>query len=88
VAAILSKRIFWSDAFPHPNMDRDRSLATVQQNPHLVRSSSPMVLIQHLTLQTEKPPFDDLRVRQAISEALQRDAFKPRHDLLALPRFW
>jgi peptide/nickel transport system substrate-binding protein len=25
VAAILSKRVFWSDAFPHPNMDRDRS---------------------------------------------------------------
>jgi peptide/nickel transport system substrate-binding protein len=75
VAAILSKRIFWSDAFPHPNMDRDRSQATVQQNPNLVRSSSPMVVIQHLTLQTEKPPFDDLRVRQAMSEALQRDAF-------------
>ena len=24
VAAILSKRVFWSDSFPHPNMDRDR----------------------------------------------------------------
>ena len=75
VTGILSKRIFWSDAFPHPNMDRDRSQSTVQQNPNLIRSSSPMVVIQHLTLQTEKPPFDDLRVRQAISEALQRDAF-------------
>src|SRR5438309_1989356 len=75
VAAILSKRIFWSDAFPHPNMDRDRSQSAAQQNPHLVRSSSPMVVVYHLTLQTEKPPFDDVRVRQALSEALQRDAF-------------
>src|SRR5882724_185770 len=75
VAAILSKRVFWSDSFPHPNMDRDMSQAAAQQNPNLVRSSSPMVLVYHLTMQTEKPPFDDLRVRQAISEALQREAF-------------
>ncbi len=75
VAAILSKRIFWSDVFPHPNMDRDRSQATVQQNPQLVRSSNPVLVVEHLTMQTEKPPFDDVRVRQAISEALQREAF-------------
>ncbi len=75
VAALLSKRVFWSDAFPHPNMDRDMSQSAAQQNAQLVRSSSPMVLVYHLTLQTEKPPFDDLRVRQALSEALQREAF-------------
>ena len=75
VAALLSKRVFWSDAFPHPNMDRDMSQSAAQQNSQLVRSSSPMVLVYHLTLQTEKPPFDDLRVRQALSEALQREAF-------------
>src|SRR5215831_12207765 len=70
VAAILSKRVFWSDAFPHPNMDRDRSQALAQQNAHLDRSASPVVAVYHLTLQTEKPPFDDIRVRQALSEAL------------------
>jgi peptide/nickel transport system substrate-binding protein len=75
VAAILSKRVFWSDSFPHPNMDRDLSQAAARQNPHLVRSSNSMVIVEHLTMQTEKPPFDDLRVRQAISEALRRDAF-------------
>src|SRR5262244_3212697 len=32
VAAILSKRVFWSDAFPHPNMDRDLSQAAAKQN--------------------------------------------------------
>src|SRR6266478_2869854 len=61
VAAILSKRLFWSDVIPHLNMDRDRSQATVQQNPHLVRSSGSVVVVEHLTMQTEKPPFDDLR---------------------------
>jgi ABC-type transport system substrate-binding protein len=34
-----------------------------------------VVLVYHLTIQTEKLPFDDVRVRQAISEALQREAF-------------
>ena len=75
VAAILSKRVFWSDVFPHPNMDRDRSQSIAQQNARLVRAASPVVAVYHLTLQTEKPPFDDIRVRQALSEALQRDAF-------------
>src|SRR3989442_79289 len=75
VAAILSKRIFWSDSFPHPNMDRDLSKSAAQQNPNLVRSASPVLGVQHLTIQTEKPPFDDLWVRQAISEALRREAF-------------
>src|SRR6266581_4819901 len=75
VAAILSQRVFWSDVFPHPNMDRDRSQSAARQNAHLIRSSSSMVLVYHLTLQSEKPPFDDVRVRQAISEALQREAF-------------
>src|SRR5262249_48704881 len=37
VAAVLSKRVFWSDAFPHPNMDRDMSQSAAQQNPHLIR---------------------------------------------------
>jgi len=75
LAAILSKRVFWSDAFPHANMDRDMSQSAARQNAHLIRSSSSMVLVYHLTLQSEKPPFDDVRVRQAISEALQREAF-------------
>src|SRR6266446_5581422 len=75
VTALLGKRVFWSDSFPHPNMDRDLSQSATQQNPHLVRSSSSMLIVEHLTMQTEKPPFDDLRVRQAISEALRREAF-------------
>src|SRR5262249_14715236 len=75
VAALLSKRVFWSDAFPHPNMDRDLSQSAAQQNPHLVRSAKSMLVVEHLTMQTEKPPFDDLRVRQALSEALRREAF-------------
>src|SRR5215475_8403549 len=73
VAAVLSKRVYWSDSFPHPNMDRDLSTSTVQQNPHIVRSSNSVLGVSHLTIQSEKPPFDDLRVRQALSEAIRRE---------------
>ena len=74
VAAMLSKRIYWSDVFPHANMDRDLAKSAAQQNPHIIHSANPGLVVSHLTLQTEKPPLDDLRVRQAISEAVKREA--------------
>ena len=74
VAALLSKRVYWSDAFAHANMDRDLAKSTVQQNPNLIHSANPGLIVSHLTLQSEKPPFDDLRVRQALSEAVRREA--------------
>src|SRR5215471_11162199 len=74
VAAVLSKRVFWTDAFAHPNLDGDLAKSTAQQNPHLIHASAPSLIVSHLTMQTEKPPFDDLRVRQALSEAVRREA--------------
>jgi peptide/nickel transport system substrate-binding protein len=74
VAAVLSKRVFWTDAFAHPNLDRDLAKSTAQQNPNLVHGSAPSLIISHFSMQTEKPPFDDLRVRQAMSEAIRREA--------------
>jgi peptide/nickel transport system substrate-binding protein len=74
-AAILSKRVFWNDAFPHPNLDGDMAQSMVKQNPNLVHAKVPALGIAHFSMQTEKPPFDDLRVRQALSEAIRREAF-------------
>ena len=74
VAAILSKRVYWSDSFAHPNMDRDLTKSTAQQNPNVIGSARPVLGAVHLTIQTEKPPFDDLRVRQALSEAIRRES--------------
>jgi len=73
-AAVLSKRVFWTDAFPHPSLDQDLGKSMVQQNPNLVLSNAAAISIAHLTMQTEKAPFDDVRVRQAISEAIRREA--------------
>src|SRR5438105_1025871 len=74
VAAVLSKRVFWTDAFAHPNLDRDLAKSTAQQNPNLIHASAPSLIISHVSMQTEKPPFDDLRVRQDLSEAVRREA--------------
>src|SRR5262252_8718379 len=74
LAAVLSQRVYWSDSFAHPSMDRDLSQSAAQQNPHLVRSVHPALLLFAISLQTEKPPLDDLRVRQALSEAIRREA--------------
>src|SRR5712692_2787606 len=74
MAAVLSKRVYWSDVFPHANMDRDLAKSTAQQNPNLIHSANPGLVVSHLTLQSEKAPLDDLRVRQAISEAVRREA--------------
>jgi peptide/nickel transport system substrate-binding protein len=71
-AAVLSKRVFWTDAFPHPSLDQDLGKSMVKQNPNLVLSNAAAISIAHLTMQTEKAPFDDMRVRQAISEAIRR----------------
>ena len=74
-AAILSKRVFWNDSFSHPNLDGDLAQSMVKQNANLVHARTPSLAIAHFAMQTEKPPFDDLRVRQALSEAIRREAF-------------
>src|SRR5262249_39663821 len=73
-AAILSKRVFWNDSFSHPNLDGDMAQSMVKQNANLVHARTPSLAIAHFSMQTEKPPFDDLRVRQALSEAVHREA--------------
>ncbi len=74
VAALLSKRIYWTDSFPHPNLDGDLAKSAAQQNPNLIHAANPGLIISHLAMQSEKAPFDDIRVRQAISEAVRREA--------------
>ena len=61
------------DADVRVRLDKEVQSA-IQQNPNLIHSANPGLVVSHLTLQSEKPPLDDLRVRQAISEAVRREA--------------
>lgn len=74
-AAVLSKRVYWTDSFSHPNLDGDLAQSMAKQNTSLVHAKTPYLAIAHFSMQTTKPPFDDLRVRQALSEAIRREAF-------------
>jgi peptide/nickel transport system substrate-binding protein len=74
VAAVLSKRVYWTDSYPHPNLDGDLAKSMAQQNANLIHAANPGLIISHLAMQSEKAPFNDIRVRQAISEAVRREA--------------
>ena len=73
-AALLSKRVFWTNSYATSTLDRDMAQSVVQHNPNLALSKTPSLAIAYLTMHTGKAPFDDLRVRQAFSEALRREA--------------
>src|SRR5438093_8496370 len=73
-AAILSKRVFWTNSYVTSTLDRDIAQSVVQQNTNLVLSKVPSLAISYLSMHTGKAPFDDIRVRQAFSEALRREA--------------
>jgi peptide/nickel transport system substrate-binding protein len=73
-AAVLSQRVYWTDAFSHPSLEGDLAVSMAKQNSNLVHETTPYLAVAYLTMQSQKPPFDDVRVRQALSEAINREA--------------
>jgi peptide/nickel transport system substrate-binding protein len=74
LAAVVSKRIHWTEVFLHPNLDGDLAKSAAQQNANLIHAKVPGLILSHFAMQSEKPPFDDVRVRQALSQAIRREA--------------
>ena len=60
--------IFWGEAFPP-----DSILSLQKTNPELVVHSTPGPFQQGAVLNSGRPPFDDIRVRQAMQKALDNE---------------
>ncbi|HEX9921455.1 MAG TPA: ABC transporter substrate-binding protein, partial [Anaerolineae bacterium] len=50
-----------------------QNLASLQANPDVVVSTAPQLSYDYMGMNLTRPPFDDVRVRQAIALALDRD---------------
>ena len=70
--AILTKRTFWNESAPHPTLTDEQAQALKSQEDDIIISNATILTESHLALMTENAPFDDIRVRQAISEAIDR----------------
>ena len=70
---VLAERIYWTGPYRHPNLGPDLGQATAEREPQLEYSFGGNV-VASLHLQTNNVPFDDIRVRQAVNEAIDREA--------------
>jgi peptide/nickel transport system substrate-binding protein len=73
--AVLTKQIYWSDPTPFPQLPLPIAEGISSQDPNIIHESFPTLLYNHFFMNTTRAPLDDVRVRQAISEALDRSAF-------------
>lgn len=72
LAALYSKRIYWSSPSFCCLVTADQIDAVRATRPDLQAMDAPTTILGYLILNTTVPPFDNIKVRQAISEALDR----------------
>ena len=70
--AVLTQRVFWNNptALPFLGFELARSIA--EQDPGIVHEGISGLFPLAMFLNAARPPLDDLRIRQAISEAIDR----------------
>ena len=72
-AALLTKKVYFNDSIGGINFSPELGQSVADQEPGIIFSPIPTITISHLALNSTKAPFDDLRVRQAVSEAIKRE---------------
>jgi peptide/nickel transport system substrate-binding protein len=73
--AVLTENVFWTDPTSIPQLPVDLAESIAKQDSGIVHESIPNFLFNFFAMNTTRPPFDDVRVRQAFSEALDREQF-------------
>jgi peptide/nickel transport system substrate-binding protein len=79
-AALLTKKIYFNDSLGGIITSPVLAQSIADKEPGIVYSPRATITIHHLTINSTKAPFDDLRVRQAISEAIRRESFAELGD--------
>ena len=73
--AVLTERIYANDITVASFIPAPLAEGIAKQDPGIVYVDAPGFLWDLFAINSTRPPFDDLRVRQAISEALDRTQF-------------
>ena len=71
-AAVLTKKVYFNDSIGGINTSPELAQSVTDQEPRIIFSPVPTTTLSHLTMNSTRAPFDDLRVRQAVSEAIHR----------------
>ncbi len=71
-AALLTKKVYFNDSIGGINTSPELAQSVSDQEPGIIFSPIPTITISHLSMNSTRAPFDDLRVRQAVSEAINR----------------
>lgn len=73
-AALLTQKVYFNDSIGGINFSPDLAQSVADKEPGLIFSPTPTTTISHFVMNSTRAPFDDLRVRQAISEAIRRES--------------
>ena len=73
-AAVRTKKVYFNDSIGGINFSPELAQSVDDQEDGLTFHPVPTITVSHFVMNGTRAPFDDLRVRQAVSEAIRRES--------------